>query len=356
MLTLDRHLIRQVSIPMVGGLGVLLLLFTAYNAANLLRDAVSGQVASEHVLLILTIRDLIALEVLLPTAFYLSAVLAVATLHRDREAFAAYAAGISPNRCVRGLWVLSAIIAILVAGLSNYARPWAYETRYELAKQASELLVENMQPGRYYTWQDDLVITAARVRAEDGELQEVFAQNRAAGTINVVRAKRGRIQPERTASGHWFLFEDGTSYQIDLAGRQDRTSRFGRFYYRAPPAAQTSPAEKRRARSTRLLSKSEKVKEIAEFQWRMTVPLVAFLIGLVGIQLGRTQPGRTPYTRLTIAVVVYAVVFNAAQVVRIAIENQQIPIYPGMYSVPAAVAIGLVLMSRIPRLSLSRPA
>ncbi len=88
----------------------------------------------------------------------------------------------------------------------------------------------------------------------------------------------------------------------------------------------------------------------------MTVPLVAFLIGLVGIQLGRTQPGRTPYTRLTIAVVVYAVVFNAAQVVRIAIENQQIPVYPGMYSVPAVVAIALVLMSRIPRLSLSRPA
>ena len=354
MLTVDRYVIRQVALPMLGGLGLLLLLFTAYNAANLLRDTVSGELPAEQLLVFLGIRDLIALEVLLPTAFYFSVVVTVAASHRDREAFALYAAGISPHRSTRALWIFTIVVAIAVALLANFARPWSYRTSYELTAATSELSVETMQPGRYYRWRDTFVIAAQEVRPDSGILEGVFVQNRSGGTVNVIRSRTGRIRDDGEHLPLWFLFEDGTSYQIDPAGKLDRTSDFRRLFYRASHLEERSPATKRRARPTRYLSASTAPKEVAEFQWRIVVPALSFLLGLIGIQLGRTAPGRTPYVRFIIAIVVYAVVFNLAQIVRIAVENQQISTLPGVYTVPFGIALVCLAMLFIAAVSRGR--
>lgn len=359
MKAVDRHVIRQVALPTIGSLAILLLLFTAYNAADLLRNTVSGQLPVDQIILFLCIRDLIALEVLVPTAFYFSTVAVVAASHRDREAYALYAAGISPQRATKALWPFAIIVAITVAVLSNYTRPWSYLTSYELKAEGSELSVENMSAGRYYNWRDRFVIAAEEIRPEAGILSRVFVQNRSSGTINVIRSHTGSIQDDRDVGtmdpGRWFLFEDGTSYQIDTAGKVDRTSNFERLYYRAPAPPETSPTSKRRARSTAFLSKSTNSKEIAEFQWRLSIPLVSLLLALIGIELGRTAPGQTPYARLIVAVITYAVTFNLTQIVRIAVENQQIPVFPGVYAVPVLIAGTYLAMRKIPALSLSQP-
>ena len=192
------------------------------------------------------------------------------------------------------------------------------------------------------------MIAAEEVQSEAGILERVFVQDRRDGRVNIIRSQTGRIRDDGDDLPRWFLFEDGTSYQIDVDGNVDRASDFKSLYYRAATLDEATAATKRRARSTRFLSTSTAPKEIAEFQWRIVVPMVSLVLGLIGIPLGRTRPGQTPYARLIVAVVVYAAVFNLAQIVRIAVESEQIPRFPGVYIVPVGIAAIFLMAQRIP--------
>ena len=70
MLTLDRYIIRQVLVPTVAGLALLLLLFTAFTSVQLLRSAALGNLPAQDVLALVIAHDLSALEVLVPSAFF----------------------------------------------------------------------------------------------------------------------------------------------------------------------------------------------------------------------------------------------------------------------------------------------
>src|SRR4029450_5944214 len=106
-----------------------------------------------------------ALPIFLPTALFGAVLVTLTYLHRDREAYAMYAAGVAPERIARTMWVLAIIFSLGVAGLSTFARPWAYRTGYELQQQGTMLNASRMRAGKFYPWGDNLVLSAATIDA-----------------------------------------------------------------------------------------------------------------------------------------------------------------------------------------------
>ncbi len=65
-------------------------------------------------------------------------------------------------------------------------------------------------------------------------------------------------------------------------------------------------------------------KERAELQWRVCLPVIAFFMTLIAVEIARTLPGSSAYPRLLAGIVVYAVVFNLAAAGRTWLENDQV--------------------------------
>jgi lipopolysaccharide export system permease protein len=352
---IDRYVSRSVIVRTLTGFGLLVGLISAYYTSLLLRDAAMARIPSEHVLVLLGLRDIIASEVILPTALFGAVLVTLTYLHRDREAYAMYAAGVAPERIARTMWVLAILFSVGVAVLSTFARPWAYRTGYELQQQGSMLNASRMRPGKFYPWGDNLVLSAAEIESGSERLGKVFVQRRTPGITHVIRAEHGRIlaadeerQRIELASGYgYWLADDSTGL--------DREAAFDRLVYFAQAPDEPTKALGRRARSTLELSTSTVPRDIAEFQWRFSMPLIALFVTMLATRLGRVLPGRSPYPRFALGIILYAVVFNLGTLARTWVESGTVATFPGLYWVPAVIAGAYWAVGRIPRLSLSRP-
>ena len=148
---IERYLLREILGPFTLMLTVLCVLFMSYGAAGFLSDAVNGLLPTSMIVQVVGLQTLIALEMLIPISLYLSVVMALGRLYVDSEMTALFALGWTPARVMGIVFGLSLCTAVIVAGLSLVARPWAYTRSHELASVAeASLNSNNMQPGTFY--------------------------------------------------------------------------------------------------------------------------------------------------------------------------------------------------------------
>jgi lipopolysaccharide export system permease protein len=364
MLTLDRYIIRQVLVPTVFGLALLVLLFTAFTSVQLLRSAALGNLPAREVLALVVAHDLAALEVLLPSAFFAALIMVGCSWHREGEPYALYASGASPDRLSRPLRVLALGVALCVAVLTIYGRPYSYVLRYDISEQAANLTSRHMAPQRFYRWDANFVIQAEDIHRREPNLSEVFARAEPQGRPLVLRARRGQISETDEDRRQTLTFIDGSSYEIGdddataegpAPAAPDRVTEFERMVYRVqrPPS---DTLTKRRALPTITLAAATEPKDIAEFQWRLCMPLISFLVAQMAIELGRLRPKQSPYARFAVAIVVYALVFNLSSITTSAVENGLLPRFPGVYTAVMVMLAFYFVLRRMPRLTLREPA
>jgi lipopolysaccharide export system permease protein len=351
MKALDRYLIRMVLAPTVGGTLLALLVYSAFALASLMRDSTLASAPLATMAMLVGVRDLIALEIILPSAFYLSTIMAFGAWHRDREAYACYANGVSPLRVEAPLIALALVVAALVAVVSLHARPWSYKLSYSLQEQITQLTSELLQPGTFYRWNDQLVIHAQRVHEMEPRLEGVFAAQREGESFRIIRSQRARISPPDAENRQLLEFLDGDIHELSTEDGSRRQTSFERLVY------QTQPTESRRAMHRRTLPfdqlmQSASPKDRAEAQWRASIPIITFLIGLMAIRLGHVRPLQSTYARLGIGIALYVLIFNGVNLLSSAVEQGQIPEWPGLYAIIPVLLIVYAAMTRMPALTL----
>jgi lipopolysaccharide export system permease protein len=354
-LIVDRYLMRLVLVPTLTGFALLVLLVSAFNAGVLLRDAAYARVPLNQVLTMIGLRDLIAADVLLPTSLYIGVLTTLNQWHRNREAFALYGAGVRPNRAARPVWLIAIVVTIFVAGLSWYARPWAFAETYRLDAAADELSTTVMQPDRFYTFGGTVVLSAAAIDHTADQMHGVFIETSAVDQIRVIRAESGKIHGTEGNRRQYIELEHGTTYLISESSRADRVTSFDSLVYYAPGQAAIDVENKRRALPTATLVNTTDPKERAEFQWRMCLPLLALLMTFIAVEIARAMPGSSAYPRFLAGIAVYTIVFNLAAVGRTWVENGHVAAIPGMLWVPVFTAILYVVVRQIPAVSMRRP-
>src|ERR1700759_5540098 len=132
-----RYLVREILGPYAVVLTVLCVLFMSFGAAGFLSDAVNGLLPTSMIVQVIGLRTLIALEMLIPIALYLSVVMALGRLYVDSEITALLALGVTPARIMGVVVALSLCLAVIVAGLSLVGRPWAYSSSHDSATLTS---------------------------------------------------------------------------------------------------------------------------------------------------------------------------------------------------------------------------
>jgi lipopolysaccharide export system permease protein len=337
---IDRYFFRYLLAPVGVFLLGLLVLYSAFTMSVAMAAVLVGELPSEQFWFYVLARNTIALEVLLPTACFLGMVLAVSQFHRDREAFALYASGVSPARLSRVVWLISLLLAVLVAALAIYGRPWSYRINDDILRQAS---LERAAPGEFYEISDDLVVYARRA-GPDGALNDVFAWRSSDSGREVVRANSARMR--RDENGQlWLKLDQGEQYSLSA---ENRVVTFAELWRRLEVPADTRGL-RRKARATALLLGATSNKDIAELQWRLALPLIAFFLPLIALRLGYQAPGRSGYGRIWIALAVYLLIFLLTSALRTAVENDQLAPNPGLFLMPPLLLAFYLAIQRWPR-------
>lgn len=346
-LIIDRQIRWEILRLLSSGLGMLILVFIGYSAAEELGRAAEGRVEVSAAMALIGLKTLIVLEVLLPSALFFSILATIGRMHRDGETLALYAAGVRPTRIIGSVATLSLVIALITALISISGRPWAYRESYRIeAEAAASFDLRKISSGRFVTLEsvNFTTLIADALDLEHGQHRGVFLHRNHQGEdsrseiIVAEAAELFTLNPEQAVAAKFY---NGYHYSLDNSKRQDVTARFKELTanLRFEEARATY---RRKAEPTSILAMSRKSKDIAEFQWRISTPVATLLLALMAVPLARSKPRESRFRIIFLAIALYIGVFSMAAVARTLIEQSKIGSTPGLWTVHLVLVLVLL--------------
>lgn len=346
---LERRIMRDILSPQIAVALVLIVIFSGYSASRFLNDAVNGLLAGETVAVLVFYKVLIAFDVLLPLTLYLAIVLCLSQLHVDNEIAAMEACGIGPGRVIKAVLYLAIPMALLVGGLSLYARPWAYAQIYAAeAESRQEFDLGKVEAGRFYKLTDDLVFFADKLDHKRKLAEQVYIwEFNPQGGRTVTFAEQAQQRDGGPGEPRSIVFMDGTHAILEAENQRVRRISFGKNVLRLPQRS-PKPKYRRKAASTVQLAGADSPPEIAEYQWRYATGPLTILLALLAIPLSRSSPRSSRYAKATVAIVLFFIYYNLSLIAKTWVEKQLIPPTPGVWWVNLVLAPPILLLVFLP--------
>ena len=345
-MTLQRYIITEILKPGAAILLVLVIILASYSAITYLSQAVAGSLPLETVGLLILLRIGMSLEVLLPTTFYLSVILALGRLYKDSEMTALSACGVGIVGVLKPVFALSLPVAVLAGCASLYIRPESYEKIYRVMDQAqAEFDLSRLEADHFLEIGNGKYVFFAEELGHSRQgAQRVFIRVAEGDKRQVILAQR-MIQGEVDSAGQRVLFfREGAFYEFPLRGPQGSISRFEQAEYPLPADVASGSRYRRKAADSRELLRSSRLEDIAELQWRLSTPLSTVLLALVGVPLSKSNPRRGKYAKLGVAIIIFAVYYQLFVIAKTWVEKAVVAPWPGIWWVPMLLAVLAVLL------------
>lgn len=140
------------------------------------------------------------------------------------------------------------------------------------------------------------------------------------------------------------MFSDGQT-SIGRAGEANFTvTEFKRQGVLRPRDKPTEPRLKVKAMTLSQLWESGTNKDIAEIQWRISIPLAALLLALLAVPLSYTSPREGRFSKIAIAILLYIPYANLLVLSRKWVASGVLPGWVGLWPVHLVVFCVLVYL------------
>ncbi|WP_202306033.1 LPS export ABC transporter permease LptF [Dryocola clanedunensis] len=343
MYLIERYIMVEIRRLVMIIASFLIFIFASYSAQRYLTDAANGTLALGIVADVVFYKSLIALEMILPVALYVSVAVALGQLYSDTEITAMQASGASPLLLYKAVLVLAIPLAIGVTLLSMYGRPWAYANIYQLRQQSQSLVdISHLQAGKFNVGDNGRMVLASKIDKAANHLSDVLIYLRSEKHTNLYSAASVKVI-STSPSSPTVRLKKGTSYVLDRQGSDDSWQDYDNFDVSLKPIVQ-SVESKHKSSPLAVLANSGDPGDRAELQWRYSRGLITVLMVLLAIPLSRTEPRQGRYATLLPLTVLFVAIFYGGNICRTLVANGALPVTPGIWLVPIVMSIWILFL------------
>lgn len=350
---IDGYIAREVLKPLFAITTALIVIFVGYSSGRYLSYAVDGLLQVETLASFIVIKMVIALEVLLPIALYLSIVLGLGRLESRSEITAVRASGMGQWRVMRVVLGLSVLLAMLVAAFSIYGRPIAYEKSYWIkAKAEAELELDKLQSSNFYDSEDrERTIFVEDIDKKTGRLERIFIRGERGDYIHLIYAQSGKQTIDQDNARRVLMLSDVRVYVLGPGGAADKgVGKFKRMRLIMNDADPAAVGYKRKAAPSLVLASSDNPLDVAEFQWRLSTPISTILLAALAVILSRVAPRSSRYSKTIGALLIYIIYYNLTAMAKTWVETGTVGQFPGIWWVQIALIGVICALAIAPRI------
>ncbi|TXH62347.1 MAG: LPS export ABC transporter permease LptF [Tolumonas sp.] len=332
-----RYIFKETLKTQLSILLILLLIFTSQQFIRILSKAADGSVPSSLIgqLMLLNIPYMGLL--LLPISLFIAILFAHGRLYADSEMTVLRSVGVGPSYIMRVTLLLAALTTVLATVNTMWLVPMAREKQAQLLDEAkSDPLSVPLESGKFLSLDDGKFVAYVEdVQKDARDLQHIFVlqRNPDPKQAAVIVATEGHLTTD--AQGvQWVTLTNGRRYAGTPPGTEFSISDFQE--YRAQLQRKDIEPSNRKATSApseKLAASSDK-KDIAEFQWRIALPLSIPVLTLIAVPMAMVNPRQGRYAKILPAVLLFFSYFLLLSAGKSAIERGQLPAIPGLYLAP----------------------
>ena len=297
-----------------------------YSLTLFLADAANGLLKINEVLRLTLYKSIIALEVLLPIAFYFGILISFGRLQIHNEYTAMAASGFPSSRLNSTYLAFGLVIALLIGAISLVLRPWAYTNMYHLKDIAeSSYEFDRIEAKRFYSYTDDNRTVYIRETTKDkSDLIGVFIRKQEQDSTEIITAPKGQTKMFASADSHYLELEEARIFKSNPNGKFF-VGHFDHLIIRLK--AQGRPLQKHRPKSAKneILSRSYDSYDKAEWEWRLSTPLSTIILTFIALAIIKNTNPKSRFSHLPAAIVIYAIYYNISGVARTWVEQTILP-------------------------------
>lgn len=347
-----RYLSREVLLTLTAVSAVLLVIIMSGRFIRYLAQAAQGALDPGVLLQIMFWRIPGFLELILPLGLFLGILLAYGRLYLDSEMTVLAATGMSQQRLLGYSMVSAVVVAILAGILSMSFGPYGINKVYQILNEQKTMTeLDTLEPGRFQTIKNGTRVTYSEELTENREeLRGVFISERQLNTkgqergISVLVAESGRqeIQPD---GSRYLILHNGYRYDGNPGQANYRSIKYETYGVLLPAPALAAEVTEVEAQPTLELFGNANLEQRVELQWRISIPVLVFIVTLLAVPLSRVNPRQGRFLKLLPAILLYMAYLSLLIAARGALDKGKIPAYLGLWWVHAIfAAIGLMLL------------
>jgi lipopolysaccharide export system permease protein len=244
------------------------------------------------------------------------------------------------------------LVALVVAWLSlSLAPQGANQFQLLLNKQDALTEFDTLEPGRFQALRDGTRVTYTEQLTDDRvNLAGVFISQKNTNSdqkdrgISVLVAEKGR-QEIRPDGNRYLILDNGYRYDGNPGQADYRAIKYDEYGVLLPKPDVSDEVTDRDAMSTRSLLDNEDPRSRAELQWRLSLPLLVFIVTLMAVPLSRVNPRQGRFLKLLPAILLYMAYLTILIAARGALDKGKIPHALGLWWVHGLfLFIGLGLL------------
>jgi len=301
MLVAGRYINRELSMVFLVVVAVLLVVAVGGRFLGYLQEAALGKFTTDNLVTIMSLRLPEFLQLLLPFSLFLSLLLTLGRLHADQEFAILQSGGTGPARLLQWLAMPVLAVSIVVGYFSVVLTPL---NNLELAEffvqQRLSQEFETLTPGMFHTYDQGHRVTYAEAISDDRkELGVVFmAEQRDDGVNVTVWAEKGSQFVDPVTGSRFLHLQNGKRYEGKVGDRDYRVVEFKTLSQRLEIDEAVAEKLDIEAVATLRLLENPAASAIAEFHWRIGIPLFTIIAAVMAVGLSRVKPRQGRFARL----------------------------------------------------------
>jgi len=334
----NRYIFRQLSHSWLAVTGVLALALLFNQLAQILAQAAERGYPHTVILPLIGLMSLQNLTVLIPIGLLLGVVLGLGRMYHEREMDALGACGYGPVQLLKPVLSLGLAVGFVLWLLTFVVAPAAFHQAEDLRQEAVRLApVSQLEPKTFHRLAHDQAVFYADEKDQDGALIQVFLARLDNQGMEVILADSAQI--EVIAGNQQLTLRHGVRYDIPMAGLMVKRTYF-ELHHILLELGNSQPSERRvEGRSIRSLWEDADPRAQAEWQWRLSLPLMVILLALWSIPLGHLMPRENRFAKAGQSILLYFIYANLLTAARTWMEKGTVVPWIGLWWVHVLVAL-----------------
>jgi lipopolysaccharide export system permease protein len=335
-----RSLILELSSTAAGAFSILTGIVIAQRAGYLVQLSSKGILPNDAITTILGFNLIRFLPIILSLSLFLAILLTLSRWYRDSEMVIWFSAGLSIKSWLRPVFSFAAPVIILIGFLSLFVTPWAvnkvedYRTQLESRDDLSTI-----NPGVFKeSAHADRVFFIESFDELGNVVKNIFVQSMQHQKLGVIVASKGSRETKENGD-NFLLMKQGRRYQGTRGSAEFSTTEFEKYEIRVVANEAKREAPKAQSISSQVLLSNLNNANIAELQWRLSMPISALILAVMAISLSALDPRGGRSANFALALVIYIIYINLLSIIQAWISGGKISAVIGLWPVHLLFAV-----------------
>jgi lipopolysaccharide export system permease protein len=347
-----RSLLREFAANGSGILSILILVVVGNQIIRVLGLASSALIPGEGIIALVGFTLLSTLPVVMGGSLFVAVLLTLSRCYRDSEMVVWFSSGLSLKAWVRPVLMFALPTVVVIAILMFFVYPWAAsrleQYRRQLESRDETALVQEgvFQESKRADW----VYFVENIDVDTGRVTNVFVHSKQRDGFGTMVARHGMLETHDNGD-RFLVLLNGHRYDGVAGSPEYRVMDFERVSLRIEPAEGRQGISPAKTRPTGDLLAQRTPVDLAEFVWRLGMPLSALVLALLAIPLSFVNPRIGRSFNLLAAVFVYFLYSNCISISQSLVAGGKLSAFSAVLAVHGTM-LAVVLLLFYRRLSL----